>query len=176
MQFRPVAPDSLLKRRTKGVPPNAMLVQLASEGKRLVSADLDRTAGVTTVVGCLGTLLAASLPWVEQTFLNVSLTPSPIKGAGILLAILATASAVIASVVLFRRKATPRLAIVLIALALGQVGVAIWNSVAILREISNAGSHELLINAIGTGAYIGVAGSGTTFAGGLLAWLDRHRE
>ncbi len=128
------------------------------------------------MVGCLGTLVAASLPWVEQTFLKVALTPSPIKGAGILLAILAMASAVIAGGVLFRRKATPQLAIVLIALAVAQVGVAIWNSVAILRDISNAGSHHLLISAIGTGVYVAVAGSGTTFAGGLLAWLDRRRE
>ena len=128
------------------------------------------------MVGCFGTLVAASLPWLEQTFLNVSLTPSPIKGAGIFLAILAMASAGIAGVVLFRRKATPRLAMVLIALGLAQVVLAIWNSVAILRDISDAGSQHLFINAIGTGVYVGVAGSGATFAGGLLAWLDRRRE
>lgn len=176
MPFGPMASDSLLRRRTQGVRPKAVLVQFGPEDKSFLSADLDRTAGVTTIVGCVGTLLAATLSWLEQTFLNVWLTPSPIRDAGISLVILAMASAVIAGVVLLRRPATPRLAMVLIALALAQVGVAIWNSVAILHAISNAGSHELLISAIGTGAYAGVAGSGTTLAGGFLAWLGRRRR
>ena len=176
MQFRLAAPNTLPGRITKGVPPNEVLLQSAPKDKSLVSAHLDRTAGVTTIVGCVGTFLAAILPWGEKTFLNLSLTPSPIADAGLLLAILALASVVIAGAVLLRRPATARLATLLIALALAQVAVAIWDSVTILQELSSAGSHHLLLNAIGTGAYLGVAGSGTTFAGGIIAWIDRHRE
>ena len=176
LQFRPLAPNTPLRRITNGVPPNDVLVQVAPTDKTLVSPDLDRTAGVTTIVGCVGSFVAAILPWGEKTFLNLSVTPSPIADAGLLLASLALASAVIAGAVLLRRPATARLATLLIVLALAQIAVAIWDSVTILQELSSAGSHHLLLSAIGTGVYVGVAGSATTFGGSVIAWIDRLRE
>jgi hypothetical protein len=150
-------------------------LRFAREGDSAVPADLDRTAGITTLAGCSTAILAAFLPSVEKAAFGVSLTTMVIQGAGILLAVLAMISAGIASVVLLRRPATAGVAIILIVLALGQLGLAIWDGVNIVHAIDQVDSRQVLISAIGTGAYLGVLGSVITLAGGILAWTTRRR-
>src|ERR1700675_1255422 len=57
------------------------------------SADLDRTAAVLTLVGCVLTLLSSILPWGEKATFGFSLTTIQGENARILLAVLAGASA-----------------------------------------------------------------------------------
>jgi hypothetical protein len=156
------------------VPLEKALLQFAPADQSALPADVDRTAGVVTVVGCLATFLAALLPWLLQAFLSVSLAAAAIQRAGVVLAVLAVISAGVAAAALFRKAATAGVAMALIALALTQLGLAIWNGAAILQAIEHAGSHQVLINAIGTGAYGGVLGSAITLAGGILAWWRRR--
>jgi hypothetical protein len=158
------------------VPLEKALLQFAPEDGIAVPVEVDRTAGVITIVGCLAMLLASILPWVDRAALSVSLTGTEIQDAGILIAILALISMGLAGAVLLRRPATAGLATLLIVLAVAQVGLAIWDGMAILHAISKADSHQILIRAIGTGAYAGVMGSVTTLAGTILAWARRRRE
>ena len=157
------------------MPSEKASLQFASEEESTVPADLDRTAGVITIVGCLATFLAAFLLWVEKAIFGVSLTALAIHDAGELLAVLAAISAGIAGAVLLRRLATAGLAMILIVLAVAQLGLAIWDGATILRAIGQADSHLVLISAIGTGAYLGVLGTVITLAGGILAWTKRVR-
>jgi hypothetical protein len=150
-------------------------LRFAREDDSAVPADLDRTAGITTLAGCSITILAAFLPWVEKAAFGVSLTTMGIQGAGILLTVLAMISAGIAIVVLLRRPATAWVAIILTVLALALLGLAIWEGVDIVRAIDQVDSHQVLISAIGTGAYLGVLGSVITLVGGILAWTTRRR-
>jgi hypothetical protein len=158
------------------MPLKKALLRLAPEDRSSVAAaDLDRTAGIVTILGCFATLLAALLPWMEKAALAVSLTTVAISDEGVLLAILALISAGIAAAVLLRRPASAALAILLIALALVQVALAIWVSVTIMHASGQAVSNQPLISAIGTGAYLGVFGSLVTLVGGTLAWTKRRR-
>jgi hypothetical protein len=139
-----------------------------------VPADLNRAAAAFTLAGCTMVLLAAILPWAERAAVGFALTTAAGGSAGILLAVPAVISAGIAGAVLLRRPATAGVAIILIGLAVAQVGVGIWYGGNIMAAIDEVHSHQLLIGAIGTGAYLGVLGSVSTFAGGILAWRTRE--
>jgi hypothetical protein len=98
-----------------------------------------------------------------------------IQGASIVLAVLAMISAVIAIVVLLRRQPSSGVAILLMGLAAAQLGLATWNGVNTLYAINQVDSHLVLMNAIGSGAYLGVLASAITVAGGVFAWTTRRR-
>jgi hypothetical protein len=155
----------------KGVP-----FQFALQEDGASPADFRRTAGVTTLTGCGATILATFMPWVEKAVFGVDATAIGIKAAGMPLAVLATISAAIACVVLMRRPATARIAIVLIVMAMAQLGLAIWFGSSIVLAIEQVDSHLVLISAIGTGAYLSVAGSLITLAGAILALMRRPPE
>lgn len=138
--------------------------------------ELDRTAGVLTIVGCLATFLAAILPSIEKATLAASLITVAVADAGVLLAVLAVISGGIAGAVLLRRPVSGGLAMLLIVLAGAQLGVAIWDGETILQAIGRADSHQVLIRSIGSGAYLGVLGAGITVAGGVVAWIKRSRR
>lgn len=126
-------------------------------------------------MGCVATILVAFLPWLEQAIFADSLAALTIHDTGRLLIVLTLVSAGIAGGVLLRQPATAALAIILIVLALAQLGLAILISVNILHAIGQADSHQVYIAAIGTGAYGGVLAAVITMAGGLLAWTKRRR-
>ena len=158
----------------QSVPLEKALLQFAPVDERAHPAELDRTAGVVTVVGCLATFLAALLPWLLKGYLTVSQGTVTIQATGVVLAILAVISAGVAGAVLFRKAAKAWVAMTLIALALAQLGLAIWNCADIVHAIGQAGSHRVFTDAIGTGAYGGVLGAAITLAGGVLAWRKRR--
>ena len=132
-----------------------------------------RRAGLITLTGCSCTILAALLPWLESIVFGVSVVGTQIQMAGLVLTALALISGGIAVAVLLKRPAPARVAIILLASALAQVGLALWGGANALLVISNADSHLVLIRAIGTGAYLAMLGSLTTMAGGVLAWKRR---
>jgi hypothetical protein len=157
----------------QSVQPRSVPVQLAyGEGSR-GGIVLDRTAGVVTLVGCCGTLLAIVLPWIETAGFGISSITTGGMAAEVPLAILAAGSLGIAGFVLLRRPATAKVAMVLIALATLQVGLAVWFALSIVLAIEHADSQLVLISAIGTGAYLSVLGSALTLVGGVLAWTSR---
>ena len=158
------------------MPLEKALLQFAAGDEAAVPADPDRTAGVITIVGSLFMLLAAILPLVDRSALSISLTGAEIQEAGVLIAILALISIGLAGAVLLRRAASPGLATLLIVLAVAQVGLATWDGMAILHAVSRADANQILIRAIGTGAYAGAMGSITTLAGAILAWTRRRHE
>jgi hypothetical protein len=157
----------------QNVEPSIPPVQFAHEGVTAVPADLDRTAGFITLVGCSITFLAFVMPWLEETAFGVSVPALGTHAAGIPLAFLTIVSAGIAGVVLFRGPATPKVAITLVVSAALQLGLAIWFGSSIVLAIEQANSHLVLISAIGTGAYMSVLGSTLTLVGGVLAWTGR---
>jgi hypothetical protein len=153
--------------------PTSVPVQVAHEEISAGSGDLDRTAGVITLAGCSSTFLATFMPVLLVWAVGASAPAIGNQAAGIPLAILAIASAGIASVVLFRRPAPARVGITLIVLAVLQLGLATWFGSSIVLAIERADSHLVLISAIGTGAYLSVLGSAMTLVGGVLAWTGR---
>lgn len=158
------------------MPTEKALLQFAPKERAPEPAELDRTAGVITIVGCCATLLAPVLPIVEKALLSVTFPGVGIQGPAVLLILLAGVSAGLAGTVLLRRPATSTVALVLVVLAVAQVGLAIWDSATTLRAISQENSHQVLIRAIGSGAYLGVLGAAITLAGGILASVTLRRE
>ena len=130
-------------------------------------------AGVLTLVGCTFTIVSAFLPWAEEAAFGISLAGLRVQDAAILLAVLAVISAVIAVVVLFRRPVVVRVVIALVVLAVAELGLAIWDAVKIVQTIEQMQTRDVLIGAIGTGAYGAVLGSLATLAGGILAPTKR---
>jgi hypothetical protein len=145
-------------------------LQLAALDEGAVTA---RTAGIITVVGCVCAILGAFLPWGEKALFGLSISNAGLQSAGILLAGFAVISVCIAGPVLLRRPATAAIAIILILLALAQLGLAIWNGVNIVQAIAESDSRMVAIRTIGTGAFLGAAGALITLAGGIMAWTKR---
>jgi hypothetical protein len=135
-----------------------------------------RSAALVTLAGCSLTFLSTLLPWVEKAAFGISLATTGIQSARVLLAVLALISAGTAGVVLQRRRATAGVAIVLIVLAVMQLGVALWDGANIVYAIEQVSSHQVLFSAIGTGVYGTVVGSVVTVAGGILAWTRQGRR
>jgi hypothetical protein len=127
------------------------------------------------LAGCSLTILATLLPWLEDVALKVPLTTIEFQNAGTALAALSVISAGIAVFMLVRRPATAWVAIVLITLGVTQLCLAIWDAANIVNAIGQASSHQVLINAIGTGAYGTVLGSFVSAVGGILAWTTRRQ-
>ena len=152
-------------------------MQLTSARLRLVMLDEGdvsaHTAGIITLVGCASAILGALLPWGEKVLFGISISKTEVQAAGWLLAGIAMFSVCIASVGLLRKPATTAIAIVLILLALTQLGVAIWNGINIVEVIAYSDSRQVAIRTIGTGATLGVLGSLITLAGSLIAWTRR---
>jgi hypothetical protein len=153
--------------------PQRASVEVAPEDHSSAVAKIGRPAGLITLAGCSCTILVAFLPWLENLVFGVSAAGTQVHVAGIVLTALAVISGGIAAAVLLRRPAPAGVAIILVASALAQIGLAIWGAAGVLHAISNTDSHMVLIRAIGTGAYISVLGSLTTLAGGILAWKRR---
>jgi hypothetical protein len=143
---------------------------LASEDHGIV---LDRTAGVLTLVGCGGTVLAAFLPWLERAVFGISLTTSGIQVEVVVLVVLALGSAGIAGVSLLRHHATRALAIILAVLAVAQLALAISNAVNVVHALDQAAADSMFSRLIGTGVYGCIVGSAVTLFGGYLAWTRR---
>ncbi|HXC75572.1 MAG TPA: hypothetical protein VNU19_00825, partial [Candidatus Acidoferrum sp.] len=122
----------------------------------------------------LMTLVAAVLPWGERAAFGFSLaTTTQGAEARILLAALAGASAGIAGALLLWRPGKGVVAVVLIGLAVAQIGGATWFGVNVVNEVREANPHLILINTIGTGVYMAGIGCLTTLAGAILAWTRR---
>jgi hypothetical protein len=138
-----------------------------------IPAEPGRTSAVLTLAGCAITLLAAILPWSEKATFGFSLTTAHGADARILLAALAVASATLAGTVLLRGQSTAGVAILLVALAVAQIGAGIWFGVTVINEVRGANPHLVLISAIGTGTYMAGLGSVSTLIGAVLAWLRR---
>jgi hypothetical protein len=149
-------------------------LRLAPEDAHPVPADLDRTAGVITLVGGSSAVLSAFMPWLVTAAVGISLIK--IDGPGALLAALAAISMCIAGFVLLRRSATAAVAIILMLLAVTQVALAVWHLADIVQAISRVDSRLVLISIIGTGLYLGVLGSVVTLAGGIVAWTKRSAQ
>jgi hypothetical protein len=141
----------------------------------LVAVDGHRVAAAIIVGGCIMAILAAVLPLIEKAAFGFSLTIPEREPAGVLLGVPAVISAGIAGVSLFRRPASRGLAILLIALAVAQLGVCIWFGLNIVEAIRQAQSRLVLISAIGTGAYLAMLGSASNLVGSTLAWTTRRR-
>jgi hypothetical protein len=139
----------------------------------VVPATAARKAGFITLVGCSATILGTSAPWLLRTVLGVSVTTSRIHDAVPALAALAVLSAGLASFVLLRRPAPAAVAIALVALALGQLWLGIWNAVNVLQAIDLVDSRLVLDRAIGTGVYLSLLGASLTLGAGVLAWRKR---
>jgi hypothetical protein len=137
-------------------------------------AGLARTAVVMSFVGCSLTLLASILPWGEKATFGFSLTTVQGENARILLAVLAVASLIVVATVLFRRSYGAGVAILLVGLAVAQVGAGIWFGVVVVNEIRIADSNLVLISAIGTGVYMAGLGSIGTLIGAVVAWRTRR--
>jgi hypothetical protein len=148
-------------------------VQLARDDDAGPAAH-DRTAAILTLVGCAATLLASILPWGERAAFGFSLTTSQDGNARVLLAVLAVASAGFAASVILRHPATAWTAIVLLGLAVAQVGAAIWFGVSVVNEIRSTHPYLGFISAIGTGVYVAALGSVSTLCGAMLAWRRRQ--
>jgi hypothetical protein len=131
------------------------------------------TAWVIVLVGCASAILGAFLPWGEKALFGISISKAELQTAGGLLAGLAAISICIASFVLLRRPAIAAIAIILIFLALSQIGVAIWNAANIVQLIAHSDSRQIAMRTIGTGATLGVLGSLITLAGAVMAWTTR---
>ena len=134
----------------------------------------DRTAAVLTLLGCATTVVASILPWGERAAFGFSLTTIQGGTARILLAVLAVASAGLAVTTIIRRPATAGVAILLVGLAVAQVGAGIWFGVSVLNEIRSAHPYLVFASAIGTGAYMAGLGSVSTLCGAILAWRRRQ--
>jgi len=152
---------------------NRSSFRLGFEDDSPLPADLARTAGVFTLVGCCFVALGASLPWLERTALGISLMRFEIGGAGIVLPALALISGVIAFVVLLRAPATRFVSIVLLLLATVELGLAVSNLVSIREAVADLGSHQVWSKVIGTGSYASVLGAAMILAGGVSAWMKR---
>jgi hypothetical protein len=150
-------------------------IQLAHGDDDIVAVDGHQTAAAIIVGGCIMAILAAILPWIEKAAFGFSLTIPEREPAGLLLGVPAVISAGVAGALLFRRPASGRIAIFLIALAVTQLGVSIWFGLNIVDAIREAQSHLVLITAIGTGAYLAILGSASTLVGSTLAWTTRRR-
>lgn len=140
----------------------------------VIAADLDRAPAVLTLVGCVLTLLSSILPWGEKATFGFSLTTVQGENTRILLAVLAVASASVAGAAIFRRAYRAGVAILLVGLAMGQVGAAIWFGVTVVNEIRNAHPNLVLSNAIGTGVYMAGLGSLCMLVGAVLARTRRR--
>ena len=160
----------------QGMHLNEAPVRFAPAVEDAVPTNPNRAAAAFTLIGCSMVILGAILPWSDKVIFGVSLTTTGGVSAGILLAVPAMISAGIAGFVLLRRPATAGIAITLIGLAATQLGVGIWYGANVMHAIGGqVHSHQPLIGAIGTGAYLGVFGSLSNVAGGILAWTARQR-
>lgn len=127
------------------------------------------------MVGGATVIFGVFLPLVEPAIFGMSLARSGILAPSVFLVILGVTSIVIASLMLLRRTATTSIAGILIVLAVAQLGFAAWSAMNIGSAIAAADSHQVLIDAIGTGAYACVLGSLLSLAGGAMAWFKRDR-
>ena len=134
----------------------------------------DRSAAIVTLVGCATTVVASILPWGEKAAFGFSLMTGRDSNERILLAVVAVASAGLAATVILRRPTTGGVAILLLGLAVAQVGAAIWFSVSVVNELRSTHPHLIFINAIGTGVYVAGLGSLGTLFGAVLAWRRRR--
>ena len=124
-------------------------------------------------MGCTGTVLAAFMPSLESA-VGISLTASGMQGELALMVGLAVVSGGVAAFALLRRPATPALAIILTALAVAQLGLAIWHAGSVMNELEQLDSRLIFGRLIGTGAYGCILGSAATLAGGVFAWTKRE--
>src|ERR1700674_2289015 len=92
----------------------------------------------------------------------------------VLVVVVALVSGGIAGFALLRRPATPALAIILAALAVAQLGLAVWHARNVVKELERLDSGLIFGRLIGTGAYGCILGSAVTLAGGLFAWTKRE--
>ena len=148
-------------------------IRLVLERDEAEPAGHDRAPAGVALVGCLMTLVAAVVPWGEKATFGFSLASTEWADARILLAALAAASAGIAVAILLRRPRSPVVALVLVGVAVAQIGAATWFGMTVVNELREANPHLILINAIGTGVYMAGIGALTTVAGAILAWTRR---
>ena len=150
-------------------------VQFAHDEDALPSR-LGRAPAVITLTGCVMTVIASILPWGEKATFGFSLTTIHGEDLRLALAVLAVACASLAGAAVLRRQSTAGVAMLLIVLAVAQVGAAIWFGGTVLSEIRAAHPNLVLISAIGTGVYMAWLGSVGTLIGAILAWTRRRIE
>ena len=123
------------------------------------------------MIGGGSAVLSAFMPLLVTAAFGIALIKVDLPGG--LLAALASISIAIAGLVLLRRSATGAVAIILMFLAVTQLGLAIWHLADYVHAIRQVDSRLVLISVIGTGLYLGVLGSVVTLAGGVVAWTKR---
>jgi hypothetical protein len=147
-------------------------IRLAPAHDRRLSGDRARIAAVLILVGSACQVLRLFLPWLEKSILAISLTNFDSPGTTIALVTLAVVAGGIAVYVFVRPPARAGVASLLILLALGQLGVALWHGYVFIHGIADD-SHAVWAEAIGTGLYLCVIGAMTSLCGGVLAWTSR---
>jgi hypothetical protein len=123
------------------------------------------------MIGGGSAVLSAFMPLLVTAAFGIALIKVDLPGG--LLAALSSISIAIAGLVLLRRSATGAVAIILMFLAVTQLGLAIWHLADYVQAIRQVDSRLVLISVIGTGLYLGVLGSVVTLAGGVVAWTTR---
>jgi hypothetical protein len=131
-----------------------------------------RRAGAVILAGSSTAIVGVLLPWVVLVAFGISLARLGLGAAGSL-AGLALLSAGIATLVLLRRPATAAVGIVLILMAVTQLGLAIWADASVVHAIAQTDTHDVMLNTIGTGSNLNVLGAAVSLVGGYLAWRTR---
>lgn len=132
-----------------------------------------RGAAFLTLAGAGAILLGSSSPWLLSAVVGVTVETTRLPDVAFALVALALLSALIATAVLLRRPARPAVALGLIAFALAELCLAVWNAVSVLQAIAADDPLLVMGRAIGTGAYMCVIGAAVVLAGSVLAWRRR---
>lgn len=136
-------------------------------------ADSAQSSGVFILAGAGSILLGSAAPWLLKVVFGISVVTSGLPYVVPGLVALTVLSAVIAITVLFRRPASSAVALGLIALAVAQICLAIWNALSVWELLAVDDPRLVVGRAIGTGVYLALLGASLALAGGILALRSR---
>lgn len=136
-------------------------------------ADSAQGAGVFILAGAGSTILGSAAPWLLKVVFGISVVTSPLPDLVPGLVALTVLSAVIATAVLLRRPPSSAVALGLIALAVAQICLAVWNALSVWDLLAADDPRLVVGRAIGTGVYLALLGASLALAGGILAFRRR---
>lgn len=127
------------------------------------------------MVGSGCAIAGSFLPWIEATdpSTGITLTKAGIDGHyAMVVDLLALIGAVIGSFVLFRRSASAAVVLVIVVLALAQLGLVIFVGSNLARGVVQLQAVGAVAS-LGFGLYLTAVGSVIELIGGIVAWTKR---
>lgn len=136
-----------------------------------------RLAAVIVLLGSVGAIAGSFLPWISATdpSVGITLTKAGIDGHyAMLVDLLAMISAGIAGIVVLRGQAPTLVAVILTALALAELGLAIFVGSNLARGVAQLEAAGATAG-LGMGLYLTGLGAVIATAGATLMWIQGRR-